>query len=213
MERKYRKVHAKTRKSAGRPDRSSNQCAPQSTAIADVDAAPEIRWIQMDECRPILSDNCTACTDRLLNNRPTQCKKERSALSALGPAYYRLWHGWKKTCGLDGLTGMQVGWPSPGCVSILRKRNRWVQILKGRTAEGTKSLASEETSEGGGLITHFGRLEVNAFDAGFGLVMLAPPAKRFGPMVWTVTRTPGDGRCTSKGTSVWRAGRPRTGPH
>ena len=94
-----------------------------------------------------------------------------------------------------------------------RKRNRWVQILKGRTAEGTKSLASEETSEGGGLITHFGRLEVNAFDAGFGLVMLAPPAKRFGPMVWTVTRTPGDGRCTSKGTSVWRAGRPRTGPH
>ena len=52
----------------------------------------------------------------------------------------------------------------------LRKRNRWVQILKGRTAEGTKSLASEETSEGGGLITHFGRLEVNAFDAGFGLV-------------------------------------------
>jgi hypothetical protein len=22
-------------------------------AIADVDAAPEIRWIQMDECRPI----------------------------------------------------------------------------------------------------------------------------------------------------------------
>ena len=108
MERKYRKVHAKTRKSAGRPDRSSNQCAPQSTAIADVDAAPEIRWIQMDECRPILSDNCTACTDRLLNNRPTQCKKGRSALSALGPAYYRLWHGWKKTCGLDGLTGMQV---------------------------------------------------------------------------------------------------------
>ena len=95
-------------------------------------------------------------------------------------------------------------------------------ILKGRTAEGTKSLASEETSEGGGLITHVGRLEVNAFDAGFGLVRLAHPAKRFagvwtfGPTVWTVTRTQEMGDVLLKvrlSGARHGAGRPRTGPH
>jgi hypothetical protein len=58
----------------------------------------------------------------------------------------------EKTCGLaEGLTGMQVGWPSPGCVSNQESATGGFKKTEGENTDGTKSLASEEMSEGSGL--------------------------------------------------------------
>ena len=104
---------------------TTNQCAPHSIAIADGRCGPPRFDAMRDgyDADRYMPDNYVlhspiASSTTFQHNEISMRKGMVRIHFAIGPALpSSLRHGWKN-CGLaEGLTGMQVGWPSPGCVS------------------------------------------------------------------------------------------------